>query len=145
KYLRTFVATAVVVVPLALFYLWIVNSILIDAGVTLFARLAFVTAGVAPMALNIVAWDEVRFISLIQVTSFLLILSVTKRIGWKAMSHLQFREFAIPAAALIALNVGSEVTLFDGYAMQKFPFTNDFRSFAKAVSGSEPLISAPKN
>src|SRR5438876_8100173 len=57
KYLRTFVATAVVVVPLALFYLWIVNSILIDAGVTLFARLAFVTAGVAPMALNIVAWD----------------------------------------------------------------------------------------
>jgi hypothetical protein len=59
------------------------------------------------------------------------------------MAHPRFREFAIPAAALIALNVGSEVQLFDGYAMQKFPFTNDFRSLMKAVSGGDPLISAP--
>jgi hypothetical protein len=47
--------------------------------------------------------------------------------------------------AVIALSLGSEVTLFDGYAMQKFPFTNDLRSFVKALNGSAPLIGAPAN
>jgi len=138
-----FVATALVVAPLTVFYLWIVNSILIDAGVRIFGRLSLMAAGVSPLALNIVAWDEVRFITLAQVTSFLLVLSVTRRMGWKTMTSPRLRELAIPAAAVIALSLGSEVTLFDGYAMQKFPFTNDFRSFVKAMSGSAPLIGAP--
>jgi hypothetical protein len=143
KYLRIFVATVVVVTPLVIFYLWIVSSILTDAGVAFFARLIFLAVGLSPLALNIVAWDEVRFISLTQVTSFLLILSVTRRMGWKAMAHLRLRELPMLAAALIALSLGSEVKLFDGYVMQKFPFTEDIRSFVKAVDGSPPLIRAP--
>jgi hypothetical protein len=145
KYLRTFAATMLVVAPLTVFYLWIVNSILIDAGVRVLGRLIFMAASLAPLALNIVAWDEVRFISLVQVTSFLLVLSVTRRMGWRTLAGPRLRELAVPAVAVIALSLGSEVTLFDGYAMQKFPFTNDLRSFVKALNGSAPLIGAPAN
>jgi hypothetical protein len=143
KYLRTFVATVLVVAPLTAFYLWIVNSILIDAGVRILGRLSFVAASLAPLALNIVAWDEVRFITLVQVTSFLMVLSVTRRMGWRTIAGPGYRELGVLAAAVIALSLGSEVTLFDGYVMQKFPFTNDLRSFVKAVGGTAPLIAAP--
>ena len=145
KYLRIFVSTVVVAAPLVIFYLWIVSSILTEAGVAFLPRLILVAVGVSPLALNIFAWDEVRFISLTQVTSFLLVLSVTRRMGWRAIDASRFRELGVLAVALIALNLGSEVTLFDGYVMQKFPFTQDLRSFVKAAGGSAPLVRAPIN
>jgi hypothetical protein len=145
KYLRIFAATMLVVAPLTAFYLWIVNSVLIDAGVRLPSRLIFMATGLSPFALNIVAWDEVRFITLAQVTSFLLVLSVTRRVGWRTIASPRLRELAVLAAAVIALSLSSEVPLFDGYAMQKFPFTSDLRSLVKALSDSGPLMKAPAN
>jgi hypothetical protein len=143
KYLRIFVAPIGVVAPLTIFFLWIVNSILIDAGIRLPSRLIFMAAGLSPFALNLVAWDEVRFITLVQVTSFLLVLSVTRRLGWRTLASPRLRELTVLAVAVIALSLCSEVTLFDGYVMQKFPFTNDLRSLVKALSDSGPLMKAP--
>jgi hypothetical protein len=102
-------------------------------------------AGLSPFALNRVAWDEVRFITLVQVTSFLLVLSVTRRLGWRTLTSPRLRELAVLAVAVIALSLSSEVPLFDGYAMQKFPFTTDLRSFMKALSDSGPLLRPPAN
>lgn len=144
KYQRIFLATAVVVAPLVILYLWVANSILLQAGAARPWRLVVLAAGLSPLALNAFAWDEVRFISLTQVTSFLVVLSLVRRVGWKSIDDPRLRDFGVLAAAVIALSLSSEVTLFDGYTMQKFPFSADVGALVKTLSQGKPLLSAPR-
>jgi len=77
----------------------------------------------APLALLIVGADVVRFVTLIQVTSLLVLVSAVRRLGLPPAGTLPpTRHRVAMIMALAAFELGSAVTLNDGNEMRKFPF-----------------------
>lgn len=88
-------------------------------------RYLLALAALSPFALNAIAWDLHRFTVLTQVTSYLVLASVVLAVGKPASAAPAIPMVGrrvIPLFCIILMfNLWSEVTLFNGYQVQKFP------------------------
>jgi hypothetical protein len=140
------VGTAAVTVPLALsvalpsmlFNLFLARRVLRGSATGVVAAVA---VSLAPLALLIVGADVVRFVTLIQITSLLALLSTIKRLGIPPSGTLpSSRRRAVLVTALAAFELGTALTLTDGTQMLKFPYTPLIVRAVAVAQGHAPFV-----
>jgi|GEM_PF-3968529 len=106
--------------PSTLFNLALISTALQGRQI---ARSASFIATFAPVCLLIVASDIVRFTTLTQLTSLIILVATTRRLGLPFGGTLPapIRQPVI-IMTMIAFELGASVTLTDGSQMDKFPF-----------------------
>jgi hypothetical protein len=140
-----------VVLPAIAFMLWLTHSALRAArrGPALVA-FAYV-ASLSPLAMHLFGWDGVRWNTLAVTTSFLVLLAVVTATSSPDSS-------AVPASAanrspwlfpacvfLVLFNLGTSVTLFDGFDVQSFPFRNHVAYLRDLWSGHASFPVLPEH
>ncbi len=107
----------------------------------LIATVTCVIAVLAPLTLLVVAADVVRFVTLIQMTSLLALLSVARRLGVPACGVVPSSSFRLPILlAIAAFELGSSLPLNDGSPMLKFPFEPLVHRAIAVISRREPFV-----
>ncbi len=109
----------VVALPSTIFNLVLTARVLRHARLDVAASIAVTFA---PLALLLVGVDVVRFVTLIQLTSLLALISGYRRYGLPANGTFSTPNRLTPLIAIAALELGSTLTLNDGNPMLKFPF-----------------------
>jgi hypothetical protein len=121
-----------------LFNLWLAARALSGRAI---AIVASAVAAAAPVTLLILGIDVVRFVTLVQVTSLLVLVSVVRRVGVPAggtLPHLPHRAALV--TVLAAFQVGTGLTLNDGSEMMKFPFTPLVVRAVAIAQGRAPFV-----
>jgi len=143
------VPTQVAVLPLALiaalpstlFTLWLAFRILPGRKLS---RLACIVATLPPLALLVVGADVVRFVTLIQVTALLVLVSAARRTGLPGPGTLApTPRCAALVVALVGFELGSSLTLNDGNPVLKFPFQPLVLRAVAIAEGTQPFVVIP--
>jgi hypothetical protein len=98
----------------------------------------------SPISSLLVAVDTVRFVSLIQLTSLLVLVSVVRRLGVPGDGLFPAVRWTTPIVIMLAgLELGSSINLNDGQPMLKFPFEPLIQRTIMVAHGSEPFMVIP--
>jgi hypothetical protein len=98
----------------------------------------------APLAILVVAADAVRFVTLIQLTSLLTLVSATRRLGVPQGGLFPVEGWVLLIIFLItAFELGSSVPLNDGSPMLKFPFEPLIQRAIMIAQGTEHFMLIP--
>jgi hypothetical protein len=127
--------------PSTLFNLWLAFRVLRGR---LPGRLACLVATLPPLALLLFGADVVRFVTLIQVTSLLVLLSAARRAGLPREGTLPpTPRRAAAVVVLVGFELGSSLTLNDGSPMLKFPFQPLVQRAVAIAGGTQPFVVIP--
>lgn len=132
--------TGLVVVPSTFFNLALVSRIARRRQVLIWA----LAASLAPVLLLLIAVDVVRFATLIQITSIVVLLSVARhdRRGTEDVFPPSSRNIAI-VMILAMVQLGTSIPLNDGNEILKFPFTPLIVHAIEAGEGKTPFVAVP--
>jgi hypothetical protein len=146
-------ATSVpVVLPSIAFMLWLTHSALRaerrrGPALVIFAYVA----SLSPLVMHLFGWDGVRWNTLAVTTSFLVLLAVVTATSSPASgdvptSPISRSPWLFPACAFLVLfNLGTSVTLFDGFDVQSFPFGNHVSYLRDLWSGHASFPVLPEH
>ncbi len=131
----------VVVLPSTIFDLCVIARMARGRVVVI---LAAVSATISPLALLLLGADLVRFVTLMQVNSALILLSLSRRAGLPPGG-------ALPAAlrnpvwlgALAAYEIGTALVLTDASPMMKFPFVPLVQRLLDVLRGNASFVVIP--
>jgi hypothetical protein len=130
-----------VILPSTLFNLCLSGRILRRS---LTGFVAATLAAFSPLVLIIVAADLIRFVSLIQVTSLLVLISSARRMGLPGGGALPpLLRGPACLTALAALELGSSLVLTHGAPMLKFPFVPLAIRTAQIILERAPFVVIP--
>jgi hypothetical protein len=148
-----FVTAAVTSVPVVFpgiaFMLWLTHSALKFQGRGAALVVFAYVASLSPLALHLFGWDGVRWNTLAITTSFLVFLAVataTPRSSAQPTPPISRYPLLFPACVFLVLfNLGTSVTLFDGFEVQSFPFRNHVAYLRDLWSGHASFPALPEH
>jgi hypothetical protein len=128
-------------IPSTAFNIWLAARVM--GGRRLMVALGG-AATLSPLLLLLVAVDVVRFVTLIQLTSLLLLIAAGRRFGPMPGGALPpLLRNGVALAMLAAFQLGTGVTLNDGYPMEKFPFQPLVTRLEEIINGHAPFLVIP--
>lgn len=113
------------------------------SGYSMILRSAAVGASLAPLAMHAIGFDSNRWTTLATITSFL-VYALVRLTTHASNTMTSTSQNSLLPAALIAMNLGSSIPLFDGYAVRYFPFEELEHDLAEVIAGNQTFPPAPK-
>ena len=126
-----------VVLPSTLFNLVLLSRIVPGRPVALAAAIVVAVSPVAVIAFGV---DVERFMTLVQATSLLALVSAARRIGLPPQGTLARLPSTATILALASFQLGTAVTLTDGTQPLKFPFAPLAVRALSVAQGHEPFV-----
>lgn len=100
-------------------------------------------SALSPVFLNIFAWDMWRFFSFTHVSSFLLVLSLLRRLQIGIIPSSSITPVRYYFALVCILNASMDIPLLDGYHVVKPPY-DAYRSYLyRTFLGDHPFLQIP--
>ena len=143
---RFFLSSLVATAPSIGYLLWSSLAALTRRRSGHFLYALVIASALAPLTLHVLGWDFSRWDTLTITTCFLTLTVVTMSFGPGSLPILSGRPFFSPLipTALVALNLGTCITLFDNYSVQLFPFEGHVTDVIDMTRGSAPFPPRPE-
>jgi hypothetical protein len=144
--LQYFLFELLVTLPTALYFSYKSCTSVSRAGYSRVVTLVVAGASFAPLSLHLLGIDFARWDTLAVTTSFLVFGVVRLNFvrASQASRELTDRSEGALAAALVALNLGSSIDLFDNYIVQSVPYEGHITDVMNMLSGQAPFPPRPE-
>jgi hypothetical protein len=143
-YRRVFLLVTLVTFPTTLYFMYRSSKELLARRYGAVVRWAALMTGMSPLFLNFTGGDIPRWASLATTASFLVLAICTSYSRRTTSANgLPHHGHLVVSGALIALNLGSSISLFGGYTIKNFPYEGHIDNVRRILTGSESFPPRP--